>query len=460
MKTQFPLSCLVAASLLCSAVSCSGGGGASEKKTAGTYVLSERSRGHLSALRDTVRICFEYGRSTGSDFPAMVDSVVDMMADASGGRLLKAGRTSSSGKSMLKMIVAGDTLALPFYEKAMSSSGKPYVECQIMDALRRMTDTDIKNVAFVEGHGEYGGPSVESAVGMLANYYNVFRGRLDVPVRELLDYDVLIIAGPVAPFNERGKYALDQYLMNGGRIFLLLDGARFSEKMLDESGESPTIYNDVNLSDLLFSYGVRVNGDMVLDKRCLDISVVGKGGEESCDLPWCFFPVLWSADALPGRFRVRSEYVSSIDFIEVKGQKQTVLLETSPHTHIQKVPDPVSLEYAGRTFPYDFFSDDAPVTAASLHEGCFVSAFCDRVLPDSVAGSFVSSTSRGAMIVCSSSSLIANSYDESDSGWMVYPAGYDLLSGSKYDNLGFVLWCVDYLAGKSGWTYTAAVCSV
>lgn len=455
MMKPSQLSCLVAAALGFSAVSCSSGGG----KKVEAYALSDRTEGHLSALTDTVCVFFEYSTEVADGFPAMVDSVVGMMTEASGGRLLNAGRASSSGKSVMKMVVACDTLALPLYEKAMSASGKPYVECQIMDALRCMTDTDIKNVAFVEGHGEYGGPAAESVVGMLANYYNVYRGRLDVPVRDLQEYDVLIIAGPVAPFTEKEKYVLDQYMMNGGRLFLLLDGFRFSEEMLDVSGESPTIYNDVNLSDLLFAYGVRVNGDMVMDKRCLDISLSRKGGEESYTLPWYYFPVLGSTEALSGRYLLKSEYVSSIDFIEVEGQKQTALLKTSPQTHIQRVPDPVSLEYAGKTFPDDYFSDDAPVVAASLHEGHFVSAFCDRVLPDSVSGGFISETDHGAMIVCSSSSVIANSYDDSGDGWMVYPAGYDLLSGKKYDNLGFVLWCVDYLAGKSDWTYTSAGCN-
>ena len=87
------------------------------------------------------------------------------------------------------------------------------------------------------------------------------------------EYKAVIIADPQMAFNENDKYILDQYLMQGGRILWLINGVRFSQDFLSSQGATPIIALDLNINDMLFRYGVRVNPALVQDLQCLPVPV-------------------------------------------------------------------------------------------------------------------------------------------------------------------------------------------
>jgi ABC-type uncharacterized transport system involved in gliding motility auxiliary subunit len=71
-------------------------------------------------------------------------------------------------------------------------------------------------------------------------------------------YKAVVIAGPVAPWNEQDQYVLDQYLMKGGSIVWLLEGTRVRADSL-AGGYTLGLSEPSGLEDLLFQYGVRIN---------------------------------------------------------------------------------------------------------------------------------------------------------------------------------------------------------
>jgi ABC-2 type transport system permease protein len=123
------------------------------------------------------------------------------------------------------------------------------LEYELTDVLRIVTSKEISKVAFLEGHGELPEPYVYDFTKTLSRYYQVDRGVLSGQVDELKDYKAVIIAAPTEKFSEAEKFVLDQYIMNGGRVMWLVDGARISLDSLSTASQTIGVDNDVNLSD-------------------------------------------------------------------------------------------------------------------------------------------------------------------------------------------------------------------
>ena len=133
------------------------------------------------------------------------------------------------------------------------------LEFQLTDAIRLLTQKEIQKIAFIEGHGELSDYNTWDISLALSRYFQIDRGVLGTDASVLDDYKAIIIAAPTQPFSENDKYIIDQYIMRGGRVLWLIDGVRLDENSLSTTGMSPTIPMDVNLTDMLFRYGVRVN---------------------------------------------------------------------------------------------------------------------------------------------------------------------------------------------------------
>ncbi len=334
------------------------------------------------------------------------------------------------------------------------------LEYELTDALRIITTKKIQKVAFIEGHGEYPEPFVYDFTKTLSRYYQVDRGVLSGAVGELDGYEAVIVAGPTGKFSEADKFVLDQYLMSGGRILWLVDGARISLDSLATASQTIGVENDVNLSDQLFKYGIRINADLVQDVQCalVPVNTARQGDAPKYEpMPWYYSPLLLTVPVHPiskNVAPVKTEFVSSIDFVnlEDKQVRKTPLLVSSTGTHLQTVPSFVSMDIVNVEQTGYYFNTRNAISAALL-EGVFPSVFSNRMVPQGVSGAnaIQPESKPTKMIVVSDGDVVRNDVQGSGASANYLPLGYDRYMNQKFGNSEFLLNAVNYLTDDDGW---------
>lgn len=367
----------------------------------------------------------------------------------------------------MEVVYGGDTLPVGLLRRNISLSAQEVLNLSIgeleyglADAVRLLTLKEPSSVAFIEGHGEWPEAYVYEATSLLSKYYQVDRGRISGRPEELFPYKVLIIAAPQTPFTESEKFALDQYLMQGGSLLFFIDGTRISPAEFEATGESPTLKNELNLDDLLFTYGVRVNPVTVQDMNCTAIRLATsepgvKGGHTT--LPWYFAPLLEPAPShliTRSLSPLKSEQVSTLSLVGDADLEKTVLLTTSASAHTLPVPEKVSLRYVEMPAEAAYFNESY-LPVAALVEGRFPSAFRNRLLPEGGAvepqGGRLLQSEPARVLVAATGSLPKNDWKGQGSQAEPLPLGFDAVSGEELGNAGFLVNAVNYLAGNEKW---------
>jgi len=330
------------------------------------------------------------------------------------------------------------------------------MEYNVMNAIRKVTNLLPQRVAFTEGHGEWNENQVADITRELKTSYLVERVKINEQLGALKGIHALIIAGSDSMWSEKDKFILDQYIMNGGKVLWLVDGTTATMDSLQYAPEAIALANDVNLEDMLFRYGVRINYNLLMDLQSAPIpvvtGVVGNRPQQSL-LPWYYFPVIVPSSTHPlvkNLNALKFEFVSSLDTVGNAGIKKTVLLSTSKYSREMNAPVRVDLDVMRREPDVnDFNKSDLPV--AVLLEGPFVSNYRNRVSPlislDSTIG-FRSQGDTTRMVVIGDADVIRNNVRKSDGA--IAPLGLDRYTGTVYGNKAFIMNCVDYLFDDSG----------
>ena len=325
------------------------------------------------------------------------------------------------------------------------------LEYVFAEAIHSISREAIARIAFLEGHGELSEADVYDVSRQLSRYFDVDRGALFDDVQALSPYKVVIIAGAQEPLSEQDKYIIDQYLMHGGRVLWALDGVRLSEEMLQENGLTPVIPLDVNLTDQLFRYGVRINPVLVQDLQCLSVpvDVSGEAGEAQYQpMPWTFAPLLLTSATSPvtkGVMQVSSMFVSTIDTVGGSSDvRKEVLLASSTASRQTHAPAQIDLSRI-QVDPQYFESAYLPV--AVRLEGEFASVFAHRSVPDGLTDSDRRDRSlKTRQLVVASASILQNNWQQGQP----LPAGYDRYTGVQFGNRDFVVNAVLDLADDCG----------
>ncbi|NDW18003.1 gliding motility-associated ABC transporter substrate-binding protein GldG [Dysgonomonas sp. 216] len=333
------------------------------------------------------------------------------------------------------------------------------LEFEFMDAIRILNANEPTDIAFIDGHGEIPRAYVFDAEELLSKYYFVNRGQITDNISILDSFKAVIIAGTTEKFNEKEKYILDQYIMSGGKVLWLIDGAYLSHEMMASEGESPSMKNETNLDNLLFTYGIRINPDLLQDTQCTSVMLTSGDNENNnfIEAPFYFAPLLLPSISHPVTkdiSLVKSRFVSSID---VTGSNpdvnKTVLLTTSTQSHIVKVPEMVDFSNSQIQNPREYFNLSFIPTAIAL-EGKFVSAYKNRTAPDGIntenkLQKDISEHTK--MIVISSSDIIRNEITSQNGQNVMIPMGFDRLSGQQYGNRDFIVNAVNWLVNDDEW---------
>ncbi len=326
-------------------------------------------------------------------------------------------------------------------------------------AIRSLSRKDVPRIAFVEGHGELDSLQTYGLMHGLKDFFQVDRGFINGNLEALMNYEALLVAKPERPFSEADKFALDQYLMQGGRMLFLLDPVHpFADSL--SNGTTVALANPVGLEDMLFRYGVRVNYDIVADLQCSVVPVnTAPAGEQAkfSMMPWVYYPLLSGPESHPvtrGLNYVRARFASSLDTIAHKGegQQRTVLLHGSPAGRKRQVPLYISMEEVmARPDARQYKVPDIPVGV--LLEGRFESFFSNYPEPAGVRmGRFERKNSGGggALFVLADGDIAANDVRFEGGGFQPQVLGYDPYTRQTFGNAEFLLNLVNYLCDDRG----------
>ena len=237
-----------------------------------------------------------------------------------------------------------------------------------------------------------------------------------------------------------------------------VDEVEVNDEVLKQRETSFALYRPLNIEDMLFKYGVRINPDILLDGNCVLIPVVtGMNGSEPqyAPGPWYYSPLLLPSmhhAVTAGVSPVRVDYANTIDTVGGKdGLKKTVLLASSRYAASMKTPCPVTLSITEEKMTEDRFNRSY-LPVAVMIEGEFTSLFrYTRRTGQTAEEPFRERSDYNRMIVISDGDVIRNKRYGVGENARTLPLGYDEYSGRMYGNKDFLLNCVNMLCDDEGW---------
>ena len=345
------------------------------------------------------------------------------------------------------------------------------LEFRLVDAIKKVTRLEKPHVAFIEGHGELSDEELADIAKTLGQKYNVERKSIDGQIDALMhrtqdttrdvkvfpSYDAIVIAKPTQPFDEKDKFLIDQYIMHGGKVLWLVEPVFATMDSLQNQESTIGIEQDLNLDDMLFRYGVRLNRDLLLDLTCAQLPIrTGQvGGQAQLEFfRWYYFPLLQAASEHPmvrNMNAIKADFVSSIDATtSADGVEQIPLLKTSNYTKVSGVPVFISLAMLRQAPDQRMFSSKSK-NVAYLLKGSFPSLYANRIpqeIVDDQATDFLEESEPTAMIVVADGDIIRNQFDIRTHKPL--PLGFDQYTGITYTNKEFIENAISYLVDGEG----------
>ncbi len=345
------------------------------------------------------------------------------------------------------------------------------LEFKFANAIHKLIQRNKPVIAFIEGHGELDERETYDIAQTLSKDYAVDRFRLDGQVNSLLKrrlvdtanqeyriepkYSAIIIANPDSLFEGKDRFIIDQYIMYGGKVLWLIDPVFASMDSIQNNEMTVAVAKPLDLQSQLFTYGVKLNNDLVTDLVSAPIPLrTGQvGGKPRIDFfNWYYFPVVTPTSRHPivrNLNAIKTQFVSSID-TTIGGVKKTALLHTSPYSRTMPAPAVINLGIL-RQEPDERLYRGPRETIAVLLEGEFTSDFKNRIPPEIAESKeigFKVKSVETQMIVVSDGDIIKNQFQIPD-GYPL-PLGYDQYTRETYGNKQFILNALSYLVDGPG----------
>jgi ABC-2 type transport system permease protein len=342
-------------------------------------------------------------------------------------------------------------------KESIVNSSIQALEFRLADAIRKLTVVFRPKVAFIEGHGELSPLETAEAQRLLSEYYNVERVIINGQLNALDGFRSIVIARPDSAFSDKDKYIIDQFVMRGGSVLWLIDAVYADMDSLRNANETVAYSKRLNLEDMLFTWGVRINTDLVMDINGAPIPIMtGMVGDQPQFefFTWHYFPLILSNQLHPivkNLNPVKMDFVSSLDTVGGKGIQKTVLLTTSKFSRKVNTPATISLDILDQD-PDRKLYNKQHIPVAILLEGEFQSVFHNRLPPEISENpemNYRHTSLPAKMIVVSDGDLIRNQYVYRDGRYSVYPLGFDRFTNTTYGNSDFFLNAMNYLCDEN-----------
>jgi len=346
-------------------------------------------------------------------------------------------------------------------EESSLNYSEALLEFKFADAIDKLTRKQLPVVAYGAGNGEPLNPTVRDLFDIMRTNYRF--GVIDLTARRL-DPDTinaLLIVKPSRPFTETEKLKIDQYVMQGGNVIWFVDKLYAEmDSLLRAQSDFIAFDKNLNLDDILFKYGVRINSDLVQDLKCAKQPlVVGQRGNQPQieRLPFPYYPLLSSPSMHPVAKNlddVLSIFPGSIDTVKAPGIKKTILLASDTNSRTLSTPAIVSLQSVKTEEDLRNFTKSY-IPVAVLLEGRFTSLFANRLtneLNDSLKTfsnkPFAPAGSKEAkQIVVSDGDIVTNVVTESQGP---LPMGMQQYENYQFANREFFMNSIDYLVNPNG----------
>ncbi len=360
------------------------------------------------------------------------------------------------GKELSVQILQGE-IAISQSQAIENSISK--LEYNFASTIRRLNQKRKPRIGFIHGHGEWPELMVMDFAKSLSPYYYIERVDLPGLLRIPKAFDAIIVASPSKAFNEYEKFKIDQYIMNGGKSLWLINAVNASMDSLGGEAAFLANRNELNLEDLFFNYGVRLNPDIIQDMHCAPhpfiTGFVGEVPQQDL-LDWYYYPVVIPKSKHPivnNMDAVLFRFTGSIDTVGTSELKKTILLSSSQYSRLYQAPARVNLGILKNPPPAKMFNKPN-LNLAVLVEGSFNSLYANRanekfvkMLQDSVGLKYKATGNKTSMIFISDGDIIRN--DTTRQGDL-FPLGFYKYTRQSFANLDLLTNAVDFLCDSSG----------
>lgn len=335
------------------------------------------------------------------------------------------------------------------------------LEYKFASAIQKITSTSKPVIGYALGNGEAFGYNVNDAYMTLRNDYNSDTFNLQKEPYIPSSINALVILKPTIPFTDQDKLKIDQYVMRGGRVFWMIDNMYAEFDSLRNSNGFIAFDRGLNLEDILFRYGVRLNENLLQDMQCDKLGQIDPNTRQTRLVDWPFFPILNGTNNpisknLDG---VRAMFPNTLDTVKADGIRKTFLLRSSANARVLTAPARIDFEFLQIAPDIKEFTVHDTAVAALL-EGRFRSLYSGRV-PKSFADSMNTDhvpvkdicDSTTKMIVVADGDIAMNLVSPQ---YGPMPMGYNFYTSYTYSNKEFFTNCLEYLVNPSGILETRA----
>ncbi len=345
--------------------------------------------------------------------------------------------------------------------EATRNAAEALLEFKFADAIDKLTRKYVPTVAYLVGNGEPIDLKVNDLGESLRNEYRlaVFDIKKGYPDPAMID--ALMIVKPTQPFTEEDKLKLDQYVMNGGKIIWLIDKLHAElDSLMRSQAEYTAFDRGLDIDDILFRYGVRINPDLLQDLNCSKIPIVigqnTDGSPKMQRVPWPYYPFLSAHGDNPiskNLERVLPIFPSSIDTVKAPGITKTILLTSD--TNSRRISSPAIVSINSVKSDEDLLSfNKSYVPVAVLLEGKFSSLYSNRIgqqVMDSVQRVtgrpyLAQANKESKQIVVADADIVTNAISQTAGP---LPMGLLPLENYRFANREFFLNSIDYLVSRN-----------
>jgi len=347
-------------------------------------------------------------------------------------------------------------------KEATLNAAEALLEFKFANAIDKLTRTYIPTIAYVVGNGEPTDLTVNDLGESIRYDYRLAIFDLKAAYPDPKVIDALVIVKPAKAFTDEDKLKLDQFVMHGGKIIWFVDKLYAEMDSLKRSkGDFIAFDRNLNLDDILFRYGVRINNDLVQDLNCSKIQlVIGQNPDGSARMqrmPFPYYPFLNAVNNNPvskNLDRVLPMFPSSIDTVKAPGIQKTILLASDTNSRALSSPAIVSLNSVKDDADFQSFTKSY-IPVAVLLEGKFTSLFANRLtsaIKDSVAKAthqpFAEVADKNtSQIVVSNAGIVTNQVSQTVGP---LPMGQVIDENYRFANREFFLNSIDYLVSNTG----------
>lgn len=418
----------------------------------------------FSAYNRNIKVNFVDPLAEGGDANAIAEEFYKMGMTPARLNVQENGKNSESIIFPWAIANYGDkTVKIPLLKNQIGATDEERVNASVQqleyvfaDGLSKLIYPREKKIAVMRGNGELPDSQIADFVKTIQEYYFMAPFTLDSAatnpektLTDLKEYDLILEPKPTQPYSENEKYILDQYLMHGGKMLWLAEVTNMeTDSLFNERGTAIALPRNLNLGDYFFSYGIRINPELVNDLYSAPIILASGSGQNTRfnPYPWFYSPLTSSPKEHPiinNIEAVKFEYANPIDTLTNNIEK-TILLSSSPRTRLEGVPAQISLDMVGEKPDISTYnSGEQPL--AVLLEGEFKSVYKNRVKPFKISDHRDQGVD-SKMLVVSDGDVIKN--DIRDGKAM--ELGFQRYTGNTYGNKEFLLNAVNYLLDDTG----------